>query len=111
MEYRSVDSMVNPYLMAAALIAAMDDGLKNRIDPGEPEERNIYEAMEAGKLVKRLPSNLGAALDGLAADEVVKSALPGDMYRLYELYKRDEWDSFNATVSNWDVERYLDCLP
>jgi glutamine synthetase len=111
MEYRSVDSMVNPYLMAAALIAAMDDGLKNKIDPGEPEERNIYEAMEAGKQVKRLPSNLGAALDGLAADEVVKSALPGDMYRLYELYKRDEWDTFNATVSNWDVERYLDCLP
>ncbi|MEX2298523.1 MAG: glutamine synthetase family protein [Dongiaceae bacterium] len=111
MEYRSVDSMVNPYLMASALLAAMDDGLKNKIDPGEPEERNIYEAMEAGKQVKRLPSNLGAALDGLAADEVVKSALPGDMYRLYELYKRDEWDSFNATVSNWDVERYLDCLP
>ena len=42
---------------------------------------------------------------------MVKSALPGDMYRLYELYKRDEWDAFNATVSNWDIDRYLDCLP
>ena len=27
----------------------MDDGLDNSLDPGKPEERNIYEAMEAGK--------------------------------------------------------------
>jgi len=111
MEYRSVDPMVNPYLMAAALIQAMDDGLTRALDPGEPEERNIYEAMEAGKQVRRLPSNLGQALDALDADPVVQSALPGDMLRLYREYKRDEWDQFNATVSDWDVARYLDCLP
>ena len=110
-EYRSVDSMVNPYLMAGALLRAMDDGIRRKLDPGEPEERNIYEAMEAGKQVTRLPRNLGEALDALAGDEVVKSALPGDLYRVFMEYKRDEWDQFNATVSNWDVERYLDCLP
>ena len=33
-EYRAVDAMVNPHLMAAALIKAMDDGLKNNLDPG-----------------------------------------------------------------------------
>lgn len=111
LEYRSVDSMVNPYLMATALLQAMDDGISRRLDPGEPEQRNIYEAMEAGKKVKRLPSNLGEALAALEEDPVVRSALPGEMYRLYMAYKRDEWERFNATVSNWDVERYLDCLP
>jgi glutamine synthetase len=110
-EYRSVDSMVNPYLMAAALLAAMDDGIRRRLDPGEPEERNIYEAMEAGKQVKRLPRNLGEALDALEGDAVVRSAMPGDLLRVFMEYKRDEWDRFNATVSDWDVERYLDCLP
>ncbi|MEL7048539.1 MAG: glutamine synthetase family protein, partial [Pseudomonadota bacterium] len=45
-EYRAVDSMVNPYLMAGAIIKAADDGIKNDLDPGPPEERNIYEAME-----------------------------------------------------------------
>ena len=35
-EYRAVDAMVNPHLMAAALIKAMDDGLKNNLDPGAP---------------------------------------------------------------------------
>ncbi|MCG8356413.1 MAG: glutamine synthetase family protein, partial [Kiloniellales bacterium] len=58
-EYRAVDSMVNPYLMAAAIVQAADDGIKRDLDPGKPEERNIYEAMEAGKVVKKLPMNLG----------------------------------------------------
>jgi len=33
------------------------------------------------------------------------------MYRLYHEYKTDEWERFNATVSNFDVDTYLDCLP
>src|SRR5690606_9296029 len=62
-EYRAVDSMVNPYLMAGAILKAFDDGLDRNLDPGEPEERNIYAAMEAGKQVKKLPMSLGDALE------------------------------------------------
>ena len=51
-EYRSVDATVNPYLMAAALLQAFDDGIRRKLDPGEPEERNIYQAMEEGKQVQ-----------------------------------------------------------
>lgn len=110
-EYRSVDSAVNPYLSFAALIKAMDDGLDRNLDPGPPEERNIYEAMEEGKEVKKIPMNLGEALDALRADEVVKSALPGEMFKVFEHYKRDEWERFMHTVTDWDVEEYLDILP
>ncbi len=110
-EYRSVDSAVNPYLTMAALIKSMEDGLDNDLDPGPPEERNIYEAMDQGKDVKKIPMSLGEALIALDKDEVVKSALPGDMYRVFEHYKRDEWERFMATVTDWDVEEYLDILP
>ena len=110
-EYRSVDSMVNPYLMAAGLLKAFDDGIVNNLDPGEPEERNIYKAIEEGKQVTKLPMSLGDALQRLEADEVVKSALPGEMYKVYTHYKNDEWEKFNATVTNWDLESYWDCLP
>jgi len=110
-EFRAVDSMVNPYLMAAALLKAFDDGIRNDLDPGEPEQRNIYEAMESGKQVKRLPRYFGEALDALAADDVIKSALPGRLYEIYMEYKTDEWDRFNAEVSDWDLKTYLDCLP
>ena len=44
----------------------------NKIDPGKPEERNIYQAMEAGKQVKKLPMTLGDALEALKNDEVIK---------------------------------------
>jgi glutamine synthetase len=110
-EYRSVDSMVNPYLMGAALLKAFDDGIANDLDPGEPEERNIYEAMDAGKQVKKLPMSLGEALEALKKDEVIKSAMPDEMFRVYMHYKNDEWERFNHTVTNWDLERYWDCLP
>jgi len=33
------------------------------------------------------------------------------MFRVFEHYKRDEWERYNATVTDWDVETYLDCLP
>jgi glutamine synthetase len=110
-EYRAVDSMVNPYLMAAAVLKAADDGIRNKIDPGQPEERNIYAAMEAGKQVKKLPMTLGDALEALKKDDVIKSAMPGEMHRLYDEYKRDEWERFLHTSTEWDLETYLNCLP
>ncbi len=110
-EYRAVDSMVNPYLMASAILKAFDDGITRNLDPGEPEERNIYQAMEQGKIVKKLPMSLGESLDRLSKDEVIKSAMPGDMYRVFHEYKTDEWERFMATTTNWDMEQYLDCLP
>ena len=110
-EYRAVDSMVNPYLMGAALLKAFEDGIDNNLDPGKPEERNIYEAMEAGKQVKKLPMSLGEALERLANDEVIKSSMPDEMYKVFQWYKNDEWEKFMATVTEWDLDTYIDCLP
>ena len=103
--------MVNPYLMGGALLKAFDDGISRNLDPGEPEERNIYAAMDAGKQVKKLPMTLGDALTELANDEVIKSSMPDEMYRVYHHYKNDEWERFNHAVTDWDVENYLHCLP
>ena len=110
-EYRSVDSMHNPYLMGAALLKAMDDGLSNKIDPGKPESRNIYEAQKAGKDVKKLPLSLGEALDRLAEDKVIQSAMPDEMYKIFHWYKNDEWERFLGATTQWDLDTYLDCLP
>ena len=110
-EFRSVDSMVNPYLMSSTLLQAMDDGISNKIPCGKPEERNIYAAMEEGKVVQKLPMSLGAALEALSKDEVIKSGMPGEMFRLYHEYKTDEWERFMHTSTNWDLETYLDYLP
>jgi glutamine synthetase len=110
-EYRSVDSAVNPYLMAGAILKSFDDGITHKLDPGEPEERNIYAALAAGKKVKKLPMSLGEALTELENDEVVKAAMPGEMYRVFTHYKRDEWEKFMSTVTEWDLKTYWDVLP
>jgi glutamine synthetase len=110
-EYRSVDSSVNPYLSMAGLIVSMQDGMRRNLDPGPPEERNIYDAMSEGKKVRKIPMTLGEALEALRADDVVRSALPGEMYDVFEHYKRDEWERFCAAVTDWDVNEYLDVLP
>jgi glutamine synthetase len=58
-----------------------------------------------------VPMNLGAALEALEADQVIREALPGEMYKVFHHYKTDEWERFCATVSDWDIAEYLDVLP
>lgn len=54
--------------------------------------------MAEGKEVKKLPMTLGDALEHLKNSEVVKRGLPGEMYRLYDEYKSDEYERIMATV-------------
>ena len=37
--------------------------------------------------------------------------MPDEMYRLYHEYKSDEWARFMSTVTDWDKETYMECLP
>jgi len=110
-EYRSVDSMHNPYLMGSGLLKCFEDGITNNIDPGKPESRSMYEAQKAGKEVKKLPLSLGEALDRLKEDKVIQSAMPDEMYKVFHWYKNDEWEKFLGATTQWDLDTYLDCLP
>ena len=110
-EYRAVDSAVNPYLLCAGLLKSFDDGISNKLDPGKPENRNIYDAMEAGKNVTKLPMSLGDSIEALRNDDVVRAGLPGEMAKVFFHYKDDEWAKFMSTVTEWDLETYIDCLP
>jgi glutamine synthetase len=50
-------------------------------------------------------------LDALEADVSVRQALPDEMFTVFMHYKRDEWERFIGTVTEWDVKEYLDILP
>lgn len=110
-EFRAVDSSCNPYLTQAALLKAGLDGVRRGLDPGPPQQRNVYDVLAEGGTIERVPAHLGEALDALEADDVVRSALPGRLYDVYLHYKRDEWERFLAAVTDWERERYLDVLP
>ena len=110
-EFRGVDSSCNPYLTQAALLTAGLDGIRRELDPGPPQQRNTYDLLAEGEEFERVPDHLGAALDALAADEVVRSSMPGRLYDVFMHYKRDEWERYLAAVTDWEREEYLEVLP
>ncbi len=78
-EVRFPDSSCNPYLAFAALMMAGVDGIKNRIDPGDPLDKDIYAlSPEELKDVAHMPHTLEQALDAL--DHDYEFLLAGDVF-------------------------------
>ena len=76
-EDRTVSSAFNPYLAFAAYAGAGLDGIRRKLDPGDPNRDNAY-ALGLDEMTRRgvrlLPQSLPEALDELERDEVVKAA-------------------------------------
>lgn len=68
-EFRAPDASGNPYLAFAAQLMAGIDGIKNRIEPHEPVDKDLYELPpEEAKDIPQVPASLGEALSALEAD-------------------------------------------
>lgn len=68
-EYRCPDPSCNPYLAFSAMLMAGLDGIINKIDPGEPLDKDIYDLPpEELKNVPHTPASLGEALEALKKD-------------------------------------------
>ncbi|HRY43003.1 MAG TPA: type I glutamate--ammonia ligase [Thermoanaerobaculia bacterium] len=109
-EVRMPDPACNPYLAFAVMLAAGLDGIKNRIDAGEPVNENIFEMSEREKRrrkIEQLPANLSDALDCLEKDDVVKNALGEHIHQHFVEAKRAEWATYISRVHPWEVEEYL----
>ena len=91
-EFRAPDPSCNPYLCFAALLMAGLDGVQNRIDPGDPMDKDLYELPpEEAAQVKQVPGSLRDVLDALEAD--YEFLLKGDVFttdllEAYIAYKR-----------------------
>ncbi|MBP1932786.1 type I glutamate--ammonia ligase [Ammoniphilus resinae] len=109
-EVRSVDPSANPYLAMAVQLAAGLDGVKQKLTPPAPVDRNIYvmtrqERVENG--IVDLPSTLAEALKNLQEDEVMKGALGSHILEHFVEAKEIEWDMFRLTVHPWEREQYM----
>jgi glutamine synthetase len=68
-EFRCPDSSSNSYFAFAALLMAMIDGIENRIDPGQPLDKDIYDLPpEELKKVPSAPGSLEESLRELEAN-------------------------------------------
>jgi glutamine synthetase len=78
-EFRPPDPSCNPYLAYSAMLMAGLDGVANKIDPGKPLDKDIFEmSPEELKHVPSLPGSLDESLKALEADH--KFLLKGDVF-------------------------------
>lgn len=108
-ESRNADGSVNPYLAAALVLAAGLEGVREKLDPGEPNEDNLYEISEAERRdrgIDFLPQTLFEAVEAFAADPLVEATLGTALRDEFVRYKRQEWNDYHLTVSAWETERY-----
>lgn len=92
-EFRCPDPTCNGYLMFTAILMAVMDGIENKIDPGEPLDKNIYAlAPEEYKKIKSVPGSLAESLLALENDNafLLKGGVFTDSLILsYINYKRE----------------------
>ena len=112
-EFRAPDPSANPYLSFAAQLMAGLDGIRNRIEPPEPIDKDLYELPpEEHAQIKQLPESLGAALDALEADHdylTEGDVFPEDLITTWIEYKRtNEIDPFRFRPHPHEFELYYD---
>ena len=97
LELKCSDATGNPYLALGALIHAGLDGVRNKLDPGQPtnvDPATLSESTRRRRGIRRLPGSLGAALDALEADELLMDALGPLRRTAYLAVKRAEASAF-----------------
>ncbi len=94
LEFRCPDPTCNGYITWTAMLMAAIDGIQNKIDPGEPLDKDIYE-MSPEELAKypKTPGTLAEAIDALEADYKFLTAgdvFTDDLVQMWIKWKREE---------------------
>ena len=109
-ENRAADMCMNVYLALGMTLAAVMKGIRDKIEPGPPTDRDLYamtdeEFKELG--IRRLPRNLMMATEALRNDDLALQVMGPVMRNSYLAYKADEWERYHQTVTDWEVAEYL----
>lgn len=108
-ESRNADGAVNPYLAATLVLAAGLEGIREGLDPGKPNEDNLYAISEAernARGIEFLPQTLQEAVAAFAADPLVEQVLGTELRNEFIRYKGEEWEAYHLAVSQWEIDRY-----
>ncbi len=109
-ELRSPDSAANPYLALAVCMAAGLDGIRSKIMPPEAVDANIFAMTEEERVargIECLPGNLLEAIQALEQDSFIYDVLGEHAARRFVREKKKEWEEYRASVSQWELDRYL----
>jgi glutamine synthetase len=112
-EFRSPDPACNPYLAFAVMLGAGLDGIENEEQLAPEASDNIYEMSEDERRaagIESLPEDLFEAIDAAEQSDLVRETLGDHVFEWLVRNKREEWDSYKAYVTPYELERYLPIL-
>ena len=112
-EFRCPDPSCNPYLCFSAMLMAGLDGIQNRIDPGDPLDKNLYDLEpEKAAAVKSTPGSLGEVLEALEEDHdwlLKGDVFTPDVIETWISYKRErELEPLNLRPHPYEFYLYYD---
>src|SRR5579872_4392488 len=112
-EFRPPDPSANPYLAFAAMLMAGLDGVQNKMNPGDPLDKDIYDlSPEEMKNVPSMPASLEEALDCLENDH--DFMMKGDVFteELIETFidykRKNEADAIRLRPHPYEFALYYD---
>lgn len=113
-ELRSPDPAANPYLAFAVMLAAGLKGLEDELELQPPtEDRDLFR-LSRQELRKQgfatLPDSLGEAIELFAASDFMREVLGDHIHGYLVEAKREEWNSYQRNVTQWERDRYLAAL-
>jgi glutamine synthetase len=113
LEFRVPDSSGNPYLAFSAMLMAGLDGIKNKIEPPEPIDKDLYELPpEEHANVAQVPASLPEVLDALETDHeylLEGGVFTPDLIETWVDYKRaNEVDAIRLRPHPHEFELYFD---
>jgi glutamine synthetase len=112
LEFRTPDPSCNPYLAFAAMLQAGLDGVKNKIEPPDPIDKDLYDLPpEEAALVKQTPGSLEEVLDALEVDHgflLEGGVFTQDVVDTWIEYKRKELDEIRLRPHPWEFYMWYD---
>jgi glutamine synthetase len=111
LEWRLPDPSCNVYAALAATLAAGLNGLDQAMTPPPACNVDLYEQHAAGALMPaRLPRDLRAAIDALAVDHVLMTAVGDAFCGEFIKQKTREWVEYSEQVSEWELQNYANAF-
>ncbi|MGD0644865.1 MAG: type I glutamate--ammonia ligase [Candidatus Bathyarchaeia archaeon] len=110
-EYRGVDPSCNPYLAFSCLLMAGLEGVKKKIEPGDPVDEDVYKLSSQKRKalgIKDLPTTLKDSLEELKSDEVLQRTLESHIFDAFIELKTNDRNQYCLYVSPWEIMKYLD---
>ena len=109
-EVRFPDPSSNPYLTLSVIVAAGLDGIKRKIDPGDPVDEDVYHLSPQNLKeynIRQLPGTLIEAVEALESDEVLQRTLGSHIFDQFIEIKKKEWRDYLNYITPWEYLHYF----